>query len=199
MIKQFEIRRNIFHIFYGLAYVLLIYFNIFKITHLLVLLLIGTIIALVSLKYKLPFINWFLENFERSNTFPGKGALTFLVGVIFAVALFDKPIALAVIMILTLGDSFSHIVGRFYSKIKNPLNDLRYIEGTLVGALIASLGAMLFVSPIKAFIASFIAMIVEAVDIKLLINGCAKKWIFDVILDDNVIIPLVAGVLLAIL
>ncbi|MBI4454038.1 hypothetical protein HY636_05330 [Candidatus Woesearchaeota archaeon] len=199
MIKHFELRRNIFHLFYGLTYVLLIYFNIFHLIHLLVLLLIGTIIALASLKYKLPFISWFLEKFERPDTFPGKGALTFLVGVIFAVALFDKSIALAAIAILTVGDSFSHIVGRFYGKIKNPLNSLRFLEGTLIGALCASFGAMLFVSPIKAFIASFIAMIVEAVDIKLLINGWAKRWVFDVILDDNVIVPLVAGVVLSVL
>lgn len=199
MIKHFEIRRNIFHLFYGLMYVLLIYFNVLKLAHLLMLLLMGTFIALASLKFKLPFVSWFLEKFERPNTFPGKGALTFLVGVIFAVALFEKNIVLAAIMILTIGDSISHIVGRFYGNLKNPLNNLRYLEGTLIGALGASFGAMLFVSPINAFIASFIAMVFEAVDLKLLINGWAKKWIFDVILDDNVIIPLVAGVVLSVL
>lgn len=199
MIKHFEVRRNIFHLFYGLAYVLLIYFNRFKLIHLLALLLIGTLIALSSLKYKLPFISWFLKNFERPDTFPGKGALTFLVGVIFAVALFEKNIALAAIMILTIGDSISHVIGRFYGKLKNPLNNLRYIEGTLFGALLASFGAMLFVSPMKAFIASFIAMVFEAVDLKLIINGWAKKLLFDVMLDDNVIIPLVAGVVLSVL
>lgn len=199
MIKHFEVRRNIFHLFYGLIYVLFIYFDVFKLIHLLLLLLIGTFIALASLRYKLPFVSWFLEKFERPNNFPGKGALTFLVGVIFAVALFEKPIALAAIMILTIGDSISHIVGRFYGNLKNPLNNLRYIEGTLIGALLASFGAMLFVSPMKAFIASFIAMLFEAVDLRLIINSWAKKWLFDVILDDNVIIPLVAGVFLSVL
>ena len=195
MVKKFELRRNIFHIFYGLAYVLLIYFGFFGLTHLLVLFFIGLIVALISTKHKIPFINWWLKHFERPKTFPGKGALTFLVGVILAVWLFPKDVALAAIMILTLGDSISHYFGRFYGRIKHPLNKLRLLEGTVLGIIFSFLGAMLFIPAFPAFIASFIAMIVEAVDMRLMM----KNKIFEYVLDDNVVVPLVAGVVLLIL
>ena len=116
---------------------------------------------------------------------PGKGVIFFFVGVLISIELFSKDIALASIMILSLGDSLSHLIGRRYGKIKNVFkrNSEKVIEGTFAGVLAGFLGALIFVSPIEAFFASFVAMMAELIEMQL----------GEVIVDDNLLIPLIAG------
>lgn len=105
--------------------------------------------------------------------------------------LFDKDIALAAIMILALGDSISHIVGERFGHIRNIFNgnSKKLFEGTLAGTAAGTLGALLFVPFPEALVGSFAAMIAEVIEIDL----NSKP------LDDNLIVPLVAGTVIMIM
>lgn len=192
MVDNFELRRQIFHIFFGTSIVLLLFFEIFNAKILFMLLLVGGLLSFISKEIKIPGIDWFLKKFDREETlkkFPGRGAIFFIVGCLLAVKLFDKDIALASIMILTFGDSVSHLFGLYLGKIKHPLNGLKKIEGNLIGSIAGGFMAMFFVNFIWAFTGAFIAMIIEAVEFKMGNN----------VIDDNILTPLVAGTIMYIL
>src|SRR3989338_8124706 len=122
MITEFEIRRNIFHIFYGIIILMSVYLDILTVFHLLMILGLGIVISFFSTLYKIPVIQWFIDRFERQHAIPGWGALTFLTGCIIVLFLFEKNTAYAGIMVLTFGDSFSHLAGMSFGKLKHPLN-----------------------------------------------------------------------------
>ena len=98
-------------------------------------------------------------------------------------------IALASIMILTFADSISNVVGTHFGKIKNPFDEKKKLEGNIAGFLIGSLIASTFVEPILAIFGSLIAMIFESVSIK----------VSEERVDDNLIVPLIAGTMMYIL
>ena len=179
-----EIKRQMFHIAFGLAIALLFAANMIDWELLSVVLVVGLIVSLLSTKYKLPIISWFLKNFERRKVkLPGKGALSLLAGILLAIIIFEKNTALAAIMVVTLGDSLSHITGKLFGKTKNPLNKYKLIEGSFMGFVFGAAGASLFVLWQHAIAASAVAMIVESIEIKFK----------QVIVDDNLVLPLVAG------
>lgn len=182
--RNFELRRQAFHIFLGISLLLLLYFKIFTAWHILIILCIGAVISFISLKYRIPVITSLLELFERKGAHPGRGALCFFVGVLLAIELFPEDIAYAAIIILTLGDSVSHYIGRFHGKWRHPFSDIKLIEGSIAGWIAGAAGALLFVPYPEAIVAAFFAMAAEATEIEF----------HHRIVDDNILIPLVAGV-----
>jgi len=185
-----EMRRQLFHATVGIAIVVLVYLDVLKWWGLLAILAVGSVLILLSRKYRIPIVYWFLERFERQEVmeiFPGKGSFFFVLGAFVVVLIFDKSIAMASIIICALGDSMSHLVGARMGRVKHPFSNTKFIEGHIVGAIIGALGAMLFVSPLTALVAASIAMFVEGIDIKF-----RMKWI----LDDNFIVPLTAGIVM---
>lgn len=187
----FEVRRQLFHALFGIAIVLLLskgYINAFLIA---IITAAGLLLSLLSKKAELPAIAWFLDRFERKEErkrFPGKGAVLFMFGTLAAVLLFPKDIALAAIMILALGDSFSHITGRFFGRTKQPFS-VKLVEGTVAGIIFGFLGAVLFVGTIEAIAAAAIAMTIEAIEIRF------RKTV----IDDNLLVPLVAGAVIMVI
>jgi len=179
-----EAKRQIFHALLGTIIVSLFYFNLLPLYLFGIIIITGAIISISWKNGSEVIIGWFLENFERKKEHPGKGALFYFVGCFFALLFFPKNIALASIMILALGDSVSHYIGKFYGKRKHPFNNKRCCEGTVVGTLAGFLGALIFVPAMNAFFASLIAMNLEVIEWKKLR------------LDDNLIIPLVAGLVM---
>jgi dolichol kinase len=183
--KELEIRRQINHIVWGFIFVGLIYYDLISSAMVFILIIIFFIGSLLSKKYKLPVIYWFLIKFDRPEdikNFPGKGAWYYLIGVFLAMVLFPKDIAMASIFILALGDSIAPLVGE-YGRIKHPLSDKKFLEGTIAGALVAFIGALLFVNYYEAALAAIIAMVVEGIDLRLGRHP----------VNDNIIIPVVAG------
>jgi len=188
-INRFEVRRQAFHICLGLAIIILLINNILNSLILFIILIAGILISILSRKFKIPVIYSFLKLFERKDilkTFPGKGTISFLMGCLLVLQLFEKNIALASIIILTFGDSVSHLFGWHFGRKKHPLNCLKSIEGNIAGAFTGFLGAMLFVSPLTALLASFGAMTAEAVELRM----------NNKIIDDNIIVPLIAGTII---
>lgn len=179
-----EYKRQLFHAIFGVGIVILLIYKILTPLLLLIILLIGIALSLLCMKYRIPVISWFLEQFEREGTHPGKGAICFLIGVLLAIKLFPEDVAYASIMILALGDSTAHFFGEKFGKIKHPLSKEKLLEGSLLGTLLGFLGAVIFVPPLQALIAATIAMIAEAMEIEF----------NNRLVDDNISIPLVAGV-----
>jgi len=188
MLTQREIYRQILHIIIGLAVTLLYYYDIISPLAVLLGVIIGILSSLMSKRTKLPGFNFFLKHFERpeqAEKFPGKGLIFFFIGMLLVIQLFEKDIATAALMILTFGDSLSHLVGERFGQIKNIFNghSKKLFEGTIAGTIFGFLGAAFFVSIPEAIVASFCAMVAEV--IKIDFN--------DHTLDDNLVVPLVAG------
>jgi dolichol kinase len=186
MMSDLEFRRGIFHLVSGIIIVLLIRFEFLTKWLLLLLTLIALGISLVSKKYRIPFIYWFLEKFDRERDikkFPGKGAFFYSLGVTLVVFLFPKDIALASIAVLAVADPSSRFIGIHFGKIRHPFNDAKFTEGAVAGIITGFLVAILFVKPSEAFFAAFFAMFAEGIELRLGMQH----------VDDNIVIPLVAG------
>ena len=187
MNKDFEAKRQFFHMILGIVIVILLMYGLINEIHILFLLIIGIIISFLSKKYKIPIIYWFLKNFEREKylkTFPGKGAIFYLIGVFLVLSFFSLDIAMAAILVLAFGDSVSNIFGIRYGKIKHPFHSRKFVEGWIAGLIAGFIGALVFVAWPQALAASFFAMTAESIEIKL---GAAE-------IDDNIIVPLVAAI-----
>jgi len=187
-INVFEIRRQIFHICFGLLIVVLINFDVLDVFTLLVFVIIGIMLSLLSKYFRIPMIHWFLSKFEREDQlarFPGRGVISYLIGALIVLLFFDKNIAMASIMILALGDSVSHFAGQF-RRLTHPFNNKKFLEGAMAGLMVAWLGATLFINVWFAFLGSLVAMIVEGFEIKF---GREQ-------LDDNIVMPLIAALVM---
>ncbi len=183
-----ELVRKAIHISLGLLICLGISNHWITPFHLFILLVAVILLSFISRKVKLPFINVLLKNFDRPNHFPARGLITYLVGSILSLELFPLPFALASIMILALGDGTAALA-RPWSKRKSSISTKHLLEESIVGVILGALGAMLFVSPIQAIIASGCAMVLEAIEVKF----------NNDILDDNILTPLAAGTSLLLL
>ena len=160
-----ELKRQIFHALLGIILVFLVYYNFIWLNFLIILFLIGVVISYISSKKKILIVEWFLKNFDREEKIRGMGVLSYILGTIIVLALFEKSIAMASILILALGDSFCHI-GKF-GKLKFSFNKNKSIEGSVIGIIAATIGAMIFVPFFQAVLGSLIAMIVESFDVKM--------------------------------
>jgi len=185
---RLEIKRQPFHILLGLLLIVLIYHDLLSPLILLVVIVLGICGSLFLKKTRLKIAYKLLQFVEREGALeklPGKGLIMYLIGALLVLVLFEKDIALASIMILALGDSFSRLIGPF-GRIKHPFNNTKFLEGVIAGAVAASLGAMLFINPLQAIIASSLAMLLEGIDLK----------IFRFKINDNITIPLIAGIVI---
>lgn len=213
--NNFEWNRQLFHIFFGIAIVVLLTYGIigrdishFKISNpyiphfkiadayiskfkivnadILIFIIFGLLLSYICRKIKIPIIFQLLEKFERKEEikkFPGKGMIFYFIGVYTALLLFPKDIAMASILVLALGDSVSHLYGLHFGKIRHPFSKTKFIEGTVAGFAFGFVGAFVFLPWWEALPASLAAMTAESIEIKI---GTEQ-------VDDNLIIPVVAG------
>ncbi len=191
MLSTLELKRQLMHIVVGLVTITLIYFEILSPISLLLLIIAGILLSFLCKRVRLPIISTFLDHVEREEqkkNFPGKGTIFFFIGVLLSLQLFEQNIAYASIMVLTFGDSISHMFGAQFGKIKNIFNgkSQKLLEGTLAGTFAGFFGAVFFVPIPEAFLGSAAAMITEV--IKIDFN--------ETTLDDNLVVPLVAGTMM---
>ena len=186
MAENKELKRQVFHFFLGILIFVLVRNDVLNLISLFVILLIGIVISFISKKINILGVKWWLEHFDRKNApIPGYGVITYFLGVIIVLALFNEKIALASVMILAFGDSFCHL-GRF-GKINNPFNKAKFLEGTIIGIIMGTIGAGFFVSWTVAFFGSLAAMSIEGIELAVL-----KKKI-----DDNLLIPIISALIMA--
>jgi len=105
----------------------------------------------------------------------------YALGLIMSLTLFPESIGYVAIAVLTLGDGFASVFGIKFGQRRVPFNKSKKFEGTIGGFFFAFLGSLLFVDPLRAFLASAVGMIVE---------------ILPLPLNDNVTISLASGLTL---
>jgi phytol kinase len=176
---RFELGRKLFHFFFGLFLIFILFYSgrIILITFLSLVLFFGCImIAMMQKGWKIPIADWLEEKFERKNVrFPGYGAFWYVVGaLLLALFLGNAHEIAAAIVALAAGDSAATIFGILGS---NPLpyNRRKTWEGSFA-FFVFSLPACLFVGWMGIALAA-IASIVESLDTPV---------------DDNLLIPVTA-------
>ena len=105
----------------------------------------------------------------------------YALGIILSLTIFPPTVGYASITILTLGDASASLFGRKFGKTPFPFNKAKNLEGSIFGFILAFLGAIFFVDPIRAFIAAIAGMLVESLPTPI---------------NDNLIIPLTTGIIL---
>ncbi len=187
--SKLELRRQIAHLVIGVVIVFLIELKLLTPNLLLVILGFGILLSFTYKRWSIPVIHEILQLFERPKdiaTFPGKGPIFLILGSYFSLLLFPIDVAKAAIMVLAVGDSVSHLVGRYFGHTRVPFSQNKMLEGTVVAIVFSTLGALLFVSFQQAFLASLITISIESV----YPEKMAKY------LDDNLLVPLLAGTLM---
>ena len=121
-----------------------------------------------------------LRDHENSDL---SGASYILSGATLTIAMFSKPVALAALGFIILGDIAAALVGRRYGRIK--IGD-KTLEGSLTFFGVSFLVAILVpdLSFVIGIIGALVATIIEAM-----------TWP----VDDNLIVPVIAGLLMQIL
>ncbi|UCE44190.1 MAG: haloacid dehalogenase-like hydrolase [Candidatus Bathyarchaeota archaeon] len=108
----------------------------------------------------------------------------FALGIALSLLLFPIPINYASVAVLTVGDGFARMFGRTFGRTAFPFNKGKRVEGSIFGFLLAFLGAMLFVDPIKALAAAAAGMFVESLPLPV---------------NDNLAIPIMSGIAIMIM
>ncbi len=192
--EKLEFRRQSFHFIFGFVCVFAHWSGFLRLREIGFLLLIGLFISIFSQYKTIPIISDLLKLFDRprDKEFPGRGAFYFLCAVFFSLLIFPLEIAYAAILILAVGDSFNHLVGGYLGYVKNvnmPWNPRKNTSGMILGIAFGTFAAQFFVPILPAFIATSCAIIIETFPFKI-----GKFYI-----DDNLTVPLTAGIVLYIL
>ncbi|MDD5096033.1 MAG: hypothetical protein PHY95_00775 [Candidatus ainarchaeum sp.] len=174
-----ERNRKIIHMAIGII-ILLILQSFGR--HTLEILMFGGILAgllamhLVLRSRRLPFVSWFIDNFEREGVrAPGFGSAWYAFGILMAsVAISNPALLAAAICVLAFGDSLSTIFGQG-GKYRLPYNHNKTLEGSLA-FFVGSLTAFIFIGP-AAIPLALVCAIVESLPLPL---------------DDNITIPAAA-------
>ena len=111
------------------------------------------------------------------------GATYILLSVCFTVALFAKPIAIAALAFIMVGDTFAALIGRRFGRHRFGNKSIEGSSACLVGTLLVA-----FITPQLAIsvavFGALVATVVEALPLKI---------------DDNLSVPLISGLAMTIL
>ena len=129
-----------------------------------------------------PTISPIIRHHEHNGDFTG--ATYILLSVCLTIGLFAKPIAIAAIAFIIVGDSFAAIIGRRYGRHKFGRKSIEGSIGCLIGTLlVASLGPLYGLTLGLAVLGAFVATVTEAISTRI---------------DDNVTVPLASGLAITI-
>ncbi len=116
---------------------------------------------------------------ERKGEFTLEGPITFYLGCFIVVVLFPPLLAIASIMVLSISDALSTLVGKLYGKHKLFINKRKTWEGSTVFFISCFIILCFFINPFRAFVASIVITLIEMLPEK-----------------DNLTVPFATGVLL---
>jgi len=88
--------------------------------------------------------------------------------------------------VMAIGDATTTLIGTYFGRIKNPLNREKHLEGTVIAIIFSTLAAFTFVPFPMAFLGSVAGIIFESVTVKFV----------DRVIDDNLLIPIIAGLVM---
>lgn len=124
----------------------------------------------------IPFIDNVLSFLERPGEPAGFGALAYFAGILACLTLFEPPLSISILFILSISDGVSTIIGKKFGNHHLPYNKKKSVEGSL--AFLASALLIVPFGGIFALLAAIFATIIESLPLPI---------------DDNLTIPL-AGV-----
>ncbi|UCC44296.1 MAG: phosphatidate cytidylyltransferase [Candidatus Zixiibacteriota bacterium] len=127
------------------------------------------------------FMSPLMRGHENAGDF--SGATYILLSVCLTVALYDKPIAIAALAFIAVGDTFAALIGRRFGRHRF---GRKSVEGSL-GCLLGTLIVAFLVPGIPLSVAVFgaaVATAVEAVSFRI---------------DDNITVPIVSGLAMTLL
>jgi dolichol kinase len=189
-----EIRRKSVHLIEGVILATLYWFDVITPWHFAALFLLAITIIFtyrLTMHWKQPLFSWFFLLFERKEARKkrdaGESAVQYHLGLALAVLLFPKEAAIAGIIILAVGDSIAMWYGMLWGRLPCPWNKQKDIDARLIAAVVCTVLLLPVLSWHIAFLASLGALMAESVDL--------SKWE----IDDNLVIPLVAGVIIILL
>jgi dolichol kinase len=131
--------------------------------------------------YLVKFFGRMVRHHEMQGDFTG--ATYILLSVCFTVALYSKPIAIAALSFIIVGDTFAALIGRKFGKHKFRSKSLEGSLGCLAGTIIVALLVPDLVLPV-AVTGAFVATVTEALSFGI---------------DDNVSVPIVSGLAMTLL
>jgi dolichol kinase len=173
-----ETKRQFAHLTLGLSISFAVCYLMPVMGHLILLPLIIALLLLYFVPKKCPDLrvaNHLIIHFERDNdavNCPFKGSIWYGIGMIPPILFLPTNFACAVIAVLSVGDSTSTWVGKFFGRIR--IGD-KSLEGFLTFFIFGSLSVLLFVQNYQlAMIFGFAGALLE----------------LFTLLDDNVFIPL---------
>jgi len=130
-------------------------------------------------------VSWAQQKYDREDAYlPLWGLLALLKGFLITTALFPQDISVPALAVLVYGDAFATLVGRDLSSAKLPWHHRKTWAGLLAGTAASFLVLALLLAPLAAFLASLAGMLVESLPRP------------QPLLDDNLAIPIVAGLVL---
>jgi len=182
-LTSLELRRQLLHMGFGIVLITLLYFGILNIYLMIGGLTLALILSRLCTMTQIPIASWVMDRFERKefrHKFPGKGPIFFMMGSIVVLYFFPLHIALAAMVILSVGDAVSHIAGKLLSR--RSYKYLKSVEGTAVAIVASFFGVLIFVNFAAALVGVSVSLLFE--DLKLGI-------------EDNLFLPIVAAIIMS--
>ncbi|CAD6491582.1 MAG: hypothetical protein LAKADJCE_00143 [Candidatus Argoarchaeum ethanivorans] len=181
--QQFDLKRELQRKTVHVTSVLIVIFYFFLSKQLILLVLsLLLIISLVvefarlELGLKLPFFHKLYREKERDSL---SGNVFFLMGAIIAISVFSKEIALAAILMATIGDASAAIFGKRFGRTWIPKLKHKAAEGCAAEFIVDMLIGCVFINSLLVII----VMAGTATIIETIVNK----------MDDNLLIPLFSG------
>lgn len=144
-------------------------------------LFIGIVMVDLILRgYRLPVFSRLVQEFDRSDTIPGRGALYFAVSALVCVMIVPVAVSVPALVALAVLDSVTTIAGLRFGRHR--IHNGKSWEGTIAGIAVTTLALLPFLTPAGAFGAAVVAGAVELVSP----------------VDDNLTIPVAVAALLMI-
>ncbi|MEM4347526.1 MAG: hypothetical protein QW802_02950 [Candidatus Altiarchaeota archaeon] len=164
--NNLEFKRQMFHLILGLSITFAVYFLRPIIGQIItaIPLIIALILMLLIPKFfpEIKIINHILYHFERDENiinFPFKGAFWYGLGILFPILFINSiNVACAIIIVISTGDAFSTLIGKFYGK--HNIGE-KTIEGFLAFIFSSFFGAIIFVDFSRAITFAIIGGLVE--------------------------------------
>ena len=179
-----ESLRQVVHLLFGLgiAAFILLFDRDLSLSVLMLALFVGFILSdAVSRGYTIPVVSAVIANLERRDAAPGRGALFFALGALFCLVFFPKEIAFIGLVVLSLLDSVTTLAGVRFGRTR--IYNHKSLEGTLAGVAVTAAALCLLIPPLAALVTVAVTAVAELVSP----------------VDDNLVIPVVACLILTVL
>ncbi|WP_456481982.1 diacylglycerol/polyprenol kinase family protein [Methanopyrus sp.] len=164
-----ELGRQLIHATFGLLFMLPLHvLGVYKFALLLLLGLIAGVLVSLALKrgFHIPVAKELVDTFERPDEMhmPGQGTLHFVTGLLLATVICPHTKVLDVtIIVLSVGDSASTIVGKAVGCTPIPYSPRKTVEGSLAGFITAALASLMWTGDaVVSVLAAGVGMLVES-------------------------------------